>query len=120
MSNASGSNAERMWELNRVSAERRRARSEARRAMQSQGREGLIAVLRDPPAALADEPILDVLRHARRSRAQPSLERLNQAAVFAGINLMVPLGSPRAVRARAWAADRGLANLPYVGPARTQ
>lgn len=106
---------ERLAELNALSAQTRRERAEARKALRT-GHVGLIDVLRDPPPALIDEPIMDVLRYARRTRSGKLLAAVNQQAVVDRVNLMLPLGDPRAKRAREWAMQHGVRGLHRGGP----
>ena len=74
-----------------------------RRALRT-GQLPLESVMRDQPAPLAGELLVDVVRMAYTNRASTTgLERLGADAVSAGVNLMVPLGRASA-RSRAWVA----------------
>ena len=71
----------------------------------------LLDWLDEPPAALADVPLLDLLRWTRATgrtvRGQQALVDLNARAVRDGVNLMMPLGRA-SQRSRKWVAEHGL------------
>ncbi|HZV74547.1 MAG TPA: hypothetical protein VFF79_12590 [Conexibacter sp.] len=66
-------------------------------------------LLLDPPPALTNLTVLDVLRMPlKHGTATPVLSRIGRRAAAARISLLEPMGSPSSRRAREWAVEHGL------------
>jgi hypothetical protein len=89
-------------------ASRKRAQITALKQQLLGGTLTLEDVLMDPPEALTQVPVIDVLRMTRRAgnRGARGLWQINGRAVHAGVNLMMPLGLA-SERTREWAAENG-------------
>lgn len=80
----------------------------------------LRTVLLDPPAAVENLTVLDVLRlpRAKRYGAVPGIVRIGRRAAAARVSLLEPMGAPSSRRAREWAAVHALEFLRTSPTAR--
>lgn len=85
--------------------QRRRDRNALRRALKTQQRT-LASVLLEPPDALKDQTLIDIVVMAQRWTRNPKaiLATLGECALEDGVNLLEPLGEA-GIRARWWLAE---------------
>lgn len=94
------------------SANEKRAALAAIRVQLSSGQLTVADVMLDPPAALQDTPLIDILRMQRsRRRNGLSLAIVGEEAIDANVNLLLPLGCASA-RVRSWVAAHGMRSTP--------
>lgn len=94
------------------SANEKRAAIASIRVQLSSGQLTVADVMLDPPVALKDTPLIDILRMQRaRRRNGLSLAIIGEEAIDANVNLLLPLGCASA-RVRAWVAAHGMRSTP--------
>jgi hypothetical protein len=87
-----------------IANERRAAVAAYKRALRG-GELPLAQVMLDPPADLAEVPLVDLARWSRgQARNNAWFVRMGQAALRERVNLMLPLGRA-SVRTREWVAE---------------
>jgi hypothetical protein len=98
--------AEQCQQALHMAQRKRLALAAVKRALRN-GALTLDAAMADPPAELANYPLIDVIRWTRtRGYGTPAITAIGRQALRDSVNLMVPLGDA-STRSRAWVAQWG-------------
>lgn len=103
-----------MLQIGERSRDIRRARMHVRDQLRA-GTLTLDQLLTNPPEAIHDLPVMDVLRMLHKTRSSRTLEVINREAVRAQVNLMITVGRASSYTL-AWAAANGSRRF-FGGPA---